>query len=547
MNMNNEERRVEYAIDGLSNRHNFKSYNEENGIKLGDAECYRSHFIHTPEIIEYFNNTADEDGKHTIKGYSGAVGIDDFIIDIDNEDHLDKALDDTRIVVQHFIDEYDIDRSEIKVNFSGSKGFHIRLSSELFGGFETSEELPKIIKELAKTLVGDLAVIDTSIYNTTSLMRIVNTVNKKSGRVAIPLSVDELSAMTIEEISELSKEPRTIAATTEIVTPVDKLVEIKNKILSEGKSSSTVINFAATNKREAMWQADSSGNRHEGLLSLAGYLMHYDLPPKTILEICLLKNKINTPPKDETIVVKEVEGFIKSFSNFIEPFWTASKNNKGKVEVEINLYDYKMHLEKEGFAKKYLDRDYFFFNKKDGIVSISNETLIKDYIFELVDRTKMSDYYGRAIKNHLLEKNGKYFGTGLLECVRTDAFELKKDDNDNAFHFYKNGFVTINKNSGISFNDYSNFDGTIWETQIIDREFSISSNGTSVFEKFISNVCRNDPKRIDSVKSAIGYLIHGYKDASNAKAVVLVDEKISHDGEPNGRSGKSLFGKALVK
>ena len=56
---------------------------------------------------------------------------------------------------------------------------------------------------------------------------------------------------------------------------------------------------------------------------------------------------------------------------------------------------------------------------------------------------------------------------------------------------------------------------------------------------------RGDEDRFLSLCSAIGYLLHGFKDESNAKAVILCDERISD--QPNGRSGKSLLAKAIGK
>ena len=67
----------------------------------------------------------------------------------------------------------------------------------------------------------------------------------------------------------------------------------------------------------------------------------------------------------------------------------------------------------------------------------------------------------------------------------------------------------------------------------------------SEYEQFLWNVVRKNEDRFLSMCSAIGYLMHGYKDKSTAKAIILVDEKIST--EPNGRSGKSLFGDAISR
>jgi len=50
-----------------------------------------------------------------------------------------------------------------------------------------------------------------------------------------------------------------------------------------------------------------------------------------------------------------------------------------------------------------------------------------------------------------------------------------------------------------------------------------------------------------SKMTAIGYLLHKYRDKSTEKAVIAMDGKISEVGESNGRTGKSILGTAIGK
>jgi hypothetical protein len=50
-----------------------------------------------------------------------------------------------------------------------------------------------------------------------------------------------------------------------------------------------------------------------------------------------------------------------------------------------------------------------------------------------------------------------------------------------------------------------------------------------------------------SKMTAIGYLIHKYRDKSVEKAVIAMDGKLSEVGESNGRTGKSIIGAAIGK
>ena len=50
-----------------------------------------------------------------------------------------------------------------------------------------------------------------------------------------------------------------------------------------------------------------------------------------------------------------------------------------------------------------------------------------------------------------------------------------------------------------------------------------------------------------SLISTMGYLLHRYKDSTQAKVIILVDEQISMDGEGNGGTGKTIIATAISK
>jgi P4 family phage/plasmid primase-like protien len=114
------------------------------------------------------------------------------------------------------------------------------LAEELFGGFTPSAHLPAVHKMIANELYqGFEQYIDTSIYHTVALIRVENSQNSKSDLYSIPLTVDELKTLTIDQIKELAKEPRFIPANSISYSPVDSLVRLKQKC--ELQISSTVV------------------------------------------------------------------------------------------------------------------------------------------------------------------------------------------------------------------------------------------------------------------------------------------------------------------
>jgi hypothetical protein len=120
------------------------------------------------------------------------------------------------------------------------------------------------------------------------------------------------------------------------------------------------------------------------------------------------------------------------------------------------------------------------------------------------------------------------------------------DSKDTAFLFYSGKVVKVTKKS-VKEIKYSELDGAIWKSQIIDRPITLDiSNGKDgVFAKFISNISNKDPKRIDSMESHIGYLLHTYKDPAKGKAIIFIDEKMGPKGSANGGTGKGIVAEAI--
>jgi hypothetical protein len=110
--------------------------------------------------------------------------------------------------------------------------------------------------------------------------------------------------------------------------------------------------------------------------------------------------------------------------------------------------------------------------------------------------------------------------------------------------YYRNCAVKITKDKVIPL-DYLDLGGYVWKDHIIDRNFSICKSNDCDYKTFIGNICNKDEKRILSMESTIGYMMHGYKNLSYCPAVILNDEAISDN--PEGGTGKGLFMNALQK
>jgi len=211
---------------------------------------------------------------------------------------------------------------------------------------------------------------------------------------------------------------------------------------------------------------------------------------------------------------------------------------KEKDKLTISREHLLKFLEVNGFAKLYFSKSIMFIRVIDNIIFEYDTNRIKDFVLH---SSKGIDEPG--LYELLLRGVNVYFAENFLSSIETLDPKLKRDTATESFFYFYNCFakVTLDK---ISFHNYSELDALIWDSQKMKRDF-VPNDVESDFEKFITNIGRNDLERVNSLKSSIGYLLHSYKDSSNAKAIIFCDERIG-DGS-NGRCGKSLVGKAIGK
>jgi hypothetical protein len=263
----------------------------------------------------------------------------------------------------------------------------------------------------------------------------------------------------------------------------------------------------------------------------------------TLFYIALQKKRFDLG--DLTNVFSDDDSFV---------FWEYDER-KGIMRINTALfYDF---LENEGFAKFYIESDRSgdkpIFIKKDGnqIKQVSKEKIIEhsaDYIKNL----EIEDEIKQAIRNAFYTGSAKFSDINLATLNRT-KHPFLEDTKDTAYLLYGDSFIRVTK-GGIKKIKYDELDKCIWETDKINREFIKRDfsdiKDQSDFYKFLYDICdTGDPdfsaNRLESLLTIIGYVLHGYKDPTNAKAIILMDSNVSLN--PQGGTGKSLLIEALKK
>jgi hypothetical protein len=196
---------------------------------------------------------------------------------------------------------------------------------------------------------------------------------------------------------------------------------------------------------------------------------------------------------------------------------------------------------------------------QQGVVDIVGTESIKAHIIghlESIDSDGHNFKYGKrsvsssklALTDTYLKQHHLVINEGNLEHLKPLPFEILSDDAKTAFFPFQDGIVKVTA-TGFSVIGYGDLDGKcVWKEHISNRKHPILSNESTVaskFEDFLGNITGGDVSRLDSFRSAIGYLLHNYTRPGVARAIVLYDEEVSDGSTANGGTGKGIIAEAL--
>jgi hypothetical protein len=303
--------------------------------------------------------------------------------------------------------------------------------------------------------------------------------------------------------------------------------------------------------------------------------------PKEFAEICkYLKNYVqNPPPNDKKYTFGTIVHYAKAVG-FTPPkrnplvFWHYEEDDNGRRKAVIERPRFIYFLNEIGFRKWFISPDEpVFVRIVNNIVEQVSKKQIQDIVSDyILQEVKSEAVYGTYCKM-LKELYSDYL---LQEIENNDLSSIKKDDRFNAYVFYKNGYVHIHSKTETfefipneiltetttdrTFKPYESLDGLVWKSSILPRDYQeISPKETKLYDKsnefsyFIYTISGNRVRegqtvnqasvaRLNAFETAIGYLIHQYKNKAVAKAVVLMDEQDAENtNEANGGTGKGLF------
>jgi hypothetical protein len=257
------------------------------------------------------------------------------------------------------------------------------------------------------------------------------------------------------------------------------------------------------------------------------------------LTIDRIKLKVKNGVDDEQIkkdhnITTDVLTDIKEDSGSDDIFWTVSK----KEIVTIEPLKYSNFLVKNGFNKFYPENAEkpTFVRVIENKVRLSSVDQIKDFVLTYLIKKGQINIWNHCSRSPYL------FSENHLNMIDSVSLKMLQDGHDCSYLPFLNGVVKVTKDESKMLS-YIDVEGYIWENQIINREFHLVNDFNNDFFDLVQKVSNEETKRIDALQSTLGYLIHGYKDRTNQKAIIFNDQEI--DENPNGGSGKSLMLTAL--
>lgn len=210
-------------------------------------------------IYEYHNQASEcplPSNGLTFTSYEGTCRptFNCVAFDFDGTNDND-ALNDVRRFLAY------LDIKDAVVFFSGSKGFHVLIHFDYFN-LCASPDLVLQLKDLAKYFEKTFPTLDSGIYNYNRKFRVPFTKHDKSGLYKSLIHVSEITAWSMEEIREESKERNVV----EFLPPTK--VRIHNAQITKAIEESKRASYEIEKHRAGTMEKPSPFEAYDGKLCI---------------------------------------------------------------------------------------------------------------------------------------------------------------------------------------------------------------------------------------------------------------------------------------
>ena len=255
------------------------------------AEVNREAYLSAFTFGDDFQQHLDANGS--TKGFDGVCGAKFVWFDIDRTD-LEAARRDAARLCLRLIERYSLDDDGPLMFFSGSKGFHLGLPTDLWQP-SASLTFHRTARRLAEGLAAAVQVtIDGGVYDKVRAFRAPNSRHQKTGLHKRALTLDELMRLSVERIQDLAREPRAFDVPT-ITTRSEQAVadwldavqamEREAEANQQRRTSSNGSTRLNRSTLDFIRNGAGSGDRHRLLFSAAANLAEFGCPSELVREL----------------------------------------------------------------------------------------------------------------------------------------------------------------------------------------------------------------------------------------------------------------------
>ncbi len=283
----------------------FDAYRMCDPRAVNGEEAYLSAFCFDAAFSEHLAATG------STKGFSGATWAPLIYFDVDR-DRIDEAFDDTKKLVNSLVERHAVSPECLLVFFSGSKGFHAALPTELFSP-SPMEGFHRITREFAQQIAEQANVlIDTGVYDPVRAFRAPSSRHPKTGLFKRVLPAEKLGAMTADDCLTLALKPEpfdwpvvdgapdTLAALWEtaarrVATEAEASAQRRADIAA-GKTKAKLNDLT---RRLLAGEPMEKGERHKRIYSAAANLAELGVPLHAAHELLMeVGRDSGLPPND---------------------------------------------------------------------------------------------------------------------------------------------------------------------------------------------------------------------------------------------------------
>lgn len=255
------------------------------------AEVNREAYLSVFTFGDDFRQHLDAIGS--TKGFDGVCGARFVWFDIDRTD-LEAARRDAARLCLCLIERYRLDDDGPLMFFSGSKGFHLGLPTDLWQP-SASLTFPRTVRRLAEGLAAAAQVtIDGGVYDKVRAFRAPNSRHPKTGLHKRALTLDELTRLSVERIQDLAREPlafdmpttntRNEQAADDWLDAVQAM-EREAEAIQQRRTSNNGSTRLNRSTLDFIRHGAGSGDRHRLLFSAAANLAEFGCPSELVREL----------------------------------------------------------------------------------------------------------------------------------------------------------------------------------------------------------------------------------------------------------------------